>query len=134
MRLIFGTCLHIRDKELLIGIANYLNNYTIPTIESKNISTVAGEKVSSDIEAPQGDKYIYDSINKGYTLLQVKNYEDILNKIIPFFNKYLIKGVKYLDYLDWCKGVELINNKNHLTKEGLEQLREIKSRMNRGRD
>ena len=66
--------------------------------------------------------------------LEVGNIKDLSQIIIPFFNKYLIKGVKYLDYLDWCKGVELINNKNHLTKEGLEQLREIKSRMNRGRD
>jgi hypothetical protein len=26
VRLIFGTCLHIRDKEILLGILNYIYN------------------------------------------------------------------------------------------------------------
>jgi len=30
----------------------------------------------------------------------VGNFLDITEKIIPFFNQYLIFGVKYLDYLD----------------------------------
>ncbi len=65
---------------------------------------------------------------------RVDNFLDINEKIIPFFNKYSLKGVKNLDYLDWCKVSKLIKDKDHLTKEGLEQIKQIKTRMNRGRN
>jgi hypothetical protein len=60
IRLIFGTCLHIRDRELLVGMANYL-------------------KIAEG-------KHIYNSVTRKTSLLQIKNISDILNKIIPFFN------------------------------------------------
>ena len=64
---------------------------------------------------------------------KVYKFEDIYNKIIPLFNKHNIKGVKALDYKDFCKAAELVNKKAHLTPEGLEEIRKIKSKMNRGR-
>ena len=54
---------------------------------------------------------------------RVTKFNDIINKIIPFFKKYPIKGVKYKDFNDWCKAAELIKNKSHLIREGLEQIR-----------
>jgi len=56
-----------------------------------------------------------------------------LNRIVSLFNKHPIRGIKYLDYLDFLKAVELLNNKEHLTKEGLNQLEILKNKMNRGR-
>jgi len=44
--------------------------------------------------------YIYDSEIRENTLLQIKNHSDIVNKIIPFFNKYPVLGVKSLDFAD----------------------------------
>ena len=38
-----------------------------------------------------------------------------------------------MDFNDWCKVAELIESKSHLTEEGLEKIREIKSNMNKGR-
>lgn len=38
------------------------------------------------------------------------------------------------DYLDFVKVVELMKSKAHLTKDGLEEIKQIKSGMNRGRD
>jgi LAGLIDADG endonuclease len=64
---------------------------------------------------------------------RVEKFSDIENKIIPFFNKYKIQGVKYLDYIDFCKTAELLKNKTHITKKGLEQIRAIKIGMNKGR-
>jgi len=55
---------------------------------------------------------------------------DIETKIVPFFQKYPIQGVKSLDFQDFCKVVELIKEKRHLTKEGLEQISKIKTGMN----
>jgi len=72
-----------RDKALLIGIANYFNILEV----SKQ----------SDVDFNNNilfGKYLYDSKKRENTLLQIKNYSDIVNKIIPFFNQYPILGVK----------------------------------------
>ena len=58
-----------------------------------------------------------------------KNYENIL----PFFYKYPILGVKAQDFRDWTKVAEMIQTKVHLTKEGLDQIRQIRVGMNKGR-
>ena len=60
----------------------------------------------------------------------VINFTDIFNIIIPFFSKYHIKGVKSMDYSDFVKIAKLMQNKAHLTIEGLEQIKKIKEGMN----
>lgn len=65
---------------------------------------------------------------------QVTKFSDLNRKIIPFFVKYPIKGIKAKDFEDFCKVAELMQNKVHLTKEGLELIRKIKAGMNTGRD
>lgn len=118
VRLIFGTCLHIRDKEILLGMANYIYNSLDccccvsciagaadtqsllsrgqqlplqmvcskeslgPLQTSNSFGSEGGSKASIQ------QKYIYDTPTT--YLLQIKNYSDIQNKIIPFFNKYSI--------------------------------------------
>ena len=64
---------------------------------------------------------------------RVTKLSDIADKIIPFFDKYPIIGIKAQDFSDFKQAVELIKNKAHLTFEGLEQIKKIKERMNRGR-
>jgi hypothetical protein len=54
---------------------------------------------------------------------KITKIEDITDKLIPFFDKYKIVGVKSLDYQDFKKVAELMNNKAHLTSEGLEEIR-----------
>ena len=63
----------------------------------------------------------------------VSKFIDIYEKIIPFFKKYPLQGVKALDFDDWCKAAEIIKKKEHLTPEGLERIRKIKAGMNLGR-
>jgi len=43
-------------------------------------------------------------------------------------------GVKRFDYLDFCRVAELMQNKVHLTQEGIDEIKKIKSRMNTGRN
>jgi hypothetical protein len=64
---------------------------------------------------------------------KISKFNDMTDKIIPLFQKYPIQGVKLLEYLDFVSVIELMKNKVHLTKEGLDQIRKIKSGMNRGR-
>ena len=64
---------------------------------------------------------------------KVTKFEDILNKVIPFFTKYPIQNIKSLDFEDFCKVAEMIKLKKHLTSEGLEEIKKIKAVMNTGR-
>ena len=63
----------------------------------------------------------------------VTKFDDIVNIIIPFYNKYPIHGVKALDFKDFCLVAEMMKEKKHLTQKGLELIRKIKAGMNRGR-
>ena len=75
------------------------------------------------------------SISKNSTWIDytVVNYNDLIFKIVPFFDKYKIIGVKFQDYLDFKRVSELMKTKDHLTTLGLEKIKEIKEGMNKGR-
>lgn len=62
-----------------------------------------------------------------------ENFADIYGKIIPFFITNGLGGIKALEFQDWKEAAEIINNKDHLTEEGLNHIIEIKARMNKGR-
>ena len=71
--------------------------------------------------------------NKTWIEYRVTKIGDITQKIIPLFQKYPIIGVKALDFADWCLVADMVNKKEHLTKEGLDKIRKIKVRTNKGR-
>jgi hypothetical protein len=79
-----------------------------------------------------GRYYAVSGRDEGYFI--VSSFSDIYEKIIPFFDKYPLVGSKQQDYLDFIKVAELMKSKSHLTKDGLEEIKQIKSGMNRGRD
>ena len=83
-----------------------------------------------------GSGTIYKYPGKDAIVLTIVKFSDITNIIIPFFEKKNnpVLGVKLIDYLDWCKVARLIEKGSHLTIEGLNLIREIKSGMNTGRD
>ncbi len=60
----------------------------------------------------------------------VSSLSDIVEKIIPFFNEYKLIGEKREDFQAWCKAAELMKSKKHFTPEGLEEILEIKAKMN----
>ena len=113
VRLIFGTCLHIRDKDLLKGMANYLNLLYFNEV-NKEVSIHCNE------------------INNT-ALLQIKNNSDIYNKVIPFFNEYPILGIKQSDLEDFKRVSELVKNKEHLNIDGLNKIIKITEGMNLNR-
>ena len=71
--------------------------------------------------------------NKATVNFRVSKFQDIYEKIIPFFKKYPILGVKALDFADWCNVAEIIKDKKHLTEEGLEKIKKIQAGMNNSR-
>ncbi len=95
---------HNRDSNIIKAIMEYLSCGNI--------------KVRTDEEAVE---------------LRRGKFEDIFTKIIPFFDEYTILGDKSLDYAYFKQAAFLIKAKAHLTDEGVEQIRCLKSRMNTNR-
>lgn len=112
--LIYSFHLHIRDLEVLKGLCNYFNNYF-----NKNIIS--------------NEKKVYISEKDNSVHLQIGNFTDISEKIIPFFDKYPIQGIKSLDFEDFKKVCLIVKSKKHLTPDGIKTILEIKSNMTKNR-
>lgn len=65
--------------------------------------------------------------------LTISRFTD-LTKVLTFFEKYPLQGVKYKDFIDFSKIAVMMQNKAHLTADGLDQIRKIKAGMNSGRE
>ena len=65
----------------------------------------------------------------------VYRYLDISEQIISLFkvNPRRSRGIKSLDFNDFCKVANLIENKSHLTQKGIHEIIRIKKGMNSGR-
>jgi hypothetical protein len=57
----------------------------------------------------------------------------LTGKVIPFFQRVPLHGLKYKNFTDFCKVADIMKEKGHLTEEGLDQIRLIKAGMNTGR-
>ena len=77
-----------------------------------------------------GGNLNYHDKEKKAIIFVVRKFGDINSKIIPFFNKYRILGVKYKDFIDWSEAAKITESKNHLTPEGYKEIRRIKENMN----
>ena len=61
---------------------------------------------------------------------EVFNWNDLENKIIPFFKKYPPKfNSKIKDFNLFCEMMQRMKNKEHLSKSGLLNLWKLKSKM-----
>ena len=61
----------------------------------------------------------------------VNSQMDILNKIIPFFKQYPLQSAsKKFNFRIFCQIARLLKAKAHLTANGVEQIRKLKSQMN----
>jgi len=64
--------------------------------------------------------------NEDIMCYRVRNFNHILEIIIPFFEKHHLKTLKYVDFQRFRRVALLIEKNDHLTKEGLEKIRNIK--------
>jgi len=63
---------------------------------------------------------------------RVTSVEQISNVIIPHFDKYSLITQKLADYLLFKKVIIMMEKKEHLTQEGLNNIVAIKSSINKG--
>jgi uncharacterized protein involved in response to NO len=81
-----------------------------------------------------GSGSIYKYANGQAVSLTITKFSIITQRIIPIFETNSLYGVKQLDYLDFCKVAKMMIEKKHLTLEGVNLIRTIKSQMNQGRN
>lgn len=94
---------HVKDEKLLKGFVSYLG---------------CGSYYISNPEV--GD-------------FLVTRFTDLRDKIIPIFKNSPILGIKSKDFEDFCEVADMLEDRKHLTEEGLSRIRVIKARMNKGR-
>ncbi len=61
----------------------------------------------------------------------VRSLVDIATKIVPFFEEYPLLTAKNNDFRVFCQVVGLIQKKQHLSQNGIEQIRTLAANMNR---
>jgi group I intron endonuclease len=91
--------LHVKDFELLNSIRSYFNDI-------------------GQLEVISTRKLAYFEVTK---------LNDLVNIVIPHFDKYPLQSVKSIDYLLWKQCISLMVAKAHLTQSGLEKIISIKA-------
>ena len=76
-----------------------------------------------------GQTTVYNDHN--FIKYVVSNISDITGKIIPFFDKYSIIGVKSKNYEDFKQVALIVKDKKHLIPEGFNLIKNIKEGMNK---
>ena len=105
VKLTFYITQHIRDVHLLSQIIEYLGCGRLDKVSTR----------------PNEASFVVTKIG------------DILGKILPFFQSYPLQGVKKFDYRDFFEIAKIMEDKSHLTPEGLKKIKSLKSGMNKGR-
>lgn len=103
VQLRFGIGLNIRERAFVEFLATYFGL----TNKTKNVY------------------FFKDSVS-----FEVVNFSEIINIIIPFFDKHTIRGKKSLDFIDFKQVAAIVKSKDHLTSEGFNKILEIKAKMN----
>jgi hypothetical protein len=63
--------------------------------------------------------------------LMIRRLGELINTVIPFFDLYPLRGKKHANYDLWKQAVLMMWNDEHLTREGVAAILEIRAQMNR---
>ena len=68
---------------------------------------------------------------KPHVKFRTSNFKDIYEKVIPFFKRYTLFGMKKINFDIFCEAAEIIKKDEHKTSEGVQKLLALKSKINR---
>ena len=131
----------IKSPGWLSGFTSGEGSFQIVIGSSSSSSTGYQVRLKFQITQLSRDRFLMEQIIKylgcGYISerkdvldFHVIKFNDIIEKVIPFFEKYPIIGVKSLNFKDFCKAAEIMKNKEHLTDNGLNKIKKIRLGMN----
>lgn len=132
------------EPEWLAGFASaegcfFVNIFNSPTHKLKE-----GVQLEFSISQHSRDELLMKSFIDFFKCGNVHKYNDacyyrignisgLTENIVPLFKIYPILGEKSKDFSDFCEILEMIKDKKHLTKEGLDKIKIKKAGMNTGR-
>ncbi len=64
---------------------------------------------------------------------RVRGKDHLLKYVVPFFVKHPLKSSKYQDFLKFRDVLLMMESGVHLTEQGVEEIRQIASKLNRGK-
>nr|QDH07189.1 LAGLIDADG endonuclease [Ophiocordyceps sinensis] len=118
-------------KEWMAGFATGESNFFIVVQNSKTKSGIA-TSLRFSIAQDMRDLFLLESFvdffgcgyvvkykNRTVCEFLVTKIDNIVNHIIPFFDKDNIRGSKYSNYLDFKSVALIIKNKEHLKEDGV---------------
>ena len=138
-------------KQIPSDIGNYLAGFTDGE-GSFNVSFRKREdykipwKISLSFNVSQKDKVILSQFKKhlkcgtlrerkhdGVYYYEVTNLNAILTNVIPFFNRFgFLSAKKKRDFSKFKQIAKLMEKKDHLTVDGIQEILEIRKEMNDG--
>ena len=117
-------CFHIginKNQEMKLGV-QVLPEFTV-------VQHQADEQVLHALKTYFGCGVVRK--NHGTRLCyRVRGQKNLVDQIIPFFEKHKLKTRKRVDFQKFRKVVLLIEKGEHLEPDGLEKIRQIKASMN----
>ena len=124
----------LKDLNWLAGFTTAEGSFIVSIFITKRTKLGKAVKLIFQISQHERDEQLMRSFiiifgcgnvykNRNTFDFRVTKIDDILNKIIPFFKKYKIKGAKASEFKDFSLVAMMIQQKLHLTKEGLEQIK-----------
>lgn len=73
---------------------------------------------------------VYSAKGRDSVEFIIHKFSDALNILVPFLSNYALQGSKAAEFLDFKKVLMLMQDKVHLTQDGLTQILNIKNGMN----
>ena len=121
------------SEEWIAGFSTGESNFFIAVNKSKSktnsrIYTSVRFSIAQDLRDVSLLESFIDFFGCGYGVryknrsigeFVVTKIEDIVNHIIPFFDKHTIRGSKHSNYLDFKSAALIIKNKEHLKEDGV---------------
>ena len=133
------------------GLPNYLSGFTDGE-GSFNISVINREKdykhgwkISLCFNISQKDDTIPKLFQKflgcgkiryrkdGICYFDVRKTDDLAKIVVPFFKKFPLRSNKNNVFIIFCEALEVVENKKHLTKSGMEKILELRNKIVVGR-
>ena len=117
-------CFHIgmnKNQEMKLGVQ------VLPEL------TVVQDEIDQQVLYALKDYFGCGVVRKNHgtrLCYRVRGQENLLDKILPFFEKHQLKTRKRVDFAKFRKVVLLMQKGKHLKPDGLEKIRQIKTTMN----
>ena len=118
-------CFHVsinRHEEMSVGV-QVLPEFTVVQ-HKRDIQVLYALKAyfgCGVVRTNHGDRMAY----------RVRGLEHLMERIVPFFEKHLLKTKKRIDFLKFRRVLMMMQQGDHLIPQGIEEIRKLKEQMNR---